>query len=835
MFRSRQHRAIWLCAILIGQCFTVLTLSQPVDAVDLEGMIKEGLKNQLPRAVQQQPIKVGPKAQKLDDLIQRQDLPYSFPPMIPLQGITIAGLGQKAIMSLGENYFVVRSNTNATMMSELYKQNKQAGKANFVTVDCILHPYMAFCNRISAETIKRHLLPLMKQLLLAMLKVAMADYKQADDADVRTDIECNIAFLSLALKLIDSSFSIPLLGRVPQLVQADYDNVAFAKAGKSLIFDRNEDFSAYRPTGWYRSSPELITFFRVKTWLSRLSYPINDVTFEADGIRANNFRRSILLYRCLDLARIEGKPAYEYWTRLVKAMFVLGSQVENWQERNLYAHDYKSVFKPNTNAATGAPTDLKFSLQALSEPLYRTKLLLAVRKQKPLSLGSTSIFDLEESQKGKEQVAAFRFIPTIGSPEDPWMNYAAGLYPKQGLTTTIFPVALMDLNAWGAPQASNFILDSAWAMEEVAAKTVTELKRWVLRRAVAGQVQPVDCRLWNLLSSSWRLLPDGIQTALRVEMWGNRRLETAFSGWLDSKVSIAPLHYAGSKSTQDLESSSSDADSSSTEENLDEAMANVPAVVPSKVALPATSKNAAGTTTPSGASNQSTLGQKVLHGRNTTPNPAVSPPTTATTGASATTTGPAKPAVKPHLQRRAARGHFLDPVPDFYNKLILDAQRIEKEMLGLGFVLEPNLKRGLDDYTRLFQRFAKIAKDELEGRPLAQADLNLLGNIDVILEKIDVPLPAVLPVTPQAKFDGTDNDNETGFTMALGRPGLLYIILMNKVTKEWTLARGAVYTYYEVHGTSMNEEALLNRIDKGTISPPYWTERFDFVQADKKQ
>ncbi|MBX9687724.1 MAG: DUF3160 domain-containing protein [Candidatus Obscuribacterales bacterium] len=437
-----------------------------------------------------------------------------------------------------------------------------------------------------------------------------------------------------------------------------------------------------------------------------------------------------------------------------------------------------------------------------------------MRKQKPLSLGSTSIFDIEEAQTARESSAAFRFIPEIGSPEEPWLRWVAAHYPKPGLNTNVFPVALLDLNAWGAPQAGNFILDSSWAMDENMPKTVSELKRWVLRRALAGQVQPVDCRIWNLLSPSWRLLPEGIQAALRGEMWANRRLETAFSAWLDSKTTIAPLHYPNlrTSSNQTLSGAAFSAEFG-IEDKLPDAQSK-------------TEASKAG-------------------------NPSMKSSASAALNATAPQAAPERK-VKAVAARRAARGHFLDPCPDFYERLLADTIRIDKDLTALGFPLDPNLKRGLDDYNRLFQRFLKISRDEIEGKPLLIQDLSLLSNIDLILEKIDLPLPAVISFAAQvapnkdlnnaSKKGGTvsekgpeqGGDLNAGYSMALGRPGLLYIILMNKNTKEWTLARGAVYTYYEQYGSALTEEQLLQKIDQGSIQSPYWTERFDLLQAEKK-
>lgn len=809
--------------LLLGQWLSALWFAQGSAALDVDALTG-AIKTRPTRPLE--PIKVDRKTQKLEDIIGRMDIPYGFPQMIPLQGINITGLGPKAILALGENYFVVRSNTSTIKMSDLYKDNRSAAKANYVTMDCIVHPYIAYTNRINADSSKRYLMPLMKILLAAMLKASMADYQQADDAEVRADIEGNIAFLALGLKLLDPSFLIPQLGRVPQMVHADYDSIVFAKPGHSSIFDRNEDFSVYKPTGWYRSSSELVTFYRVKTWLSRLSYPINDVTLADGEGQINNFRRSVLLYRSLDIARIDGKPAFETWTRLVKGMFILGSQVENWQEKNLYPHDYKATFKSNS-------TDLRMTLSALSEPLYRTKLLLAVRKQKPMSLGTTSIFDLEDEGAARDAVALFRLFPTVGAPEEAWMRWAAKYYPKPGLNTNLFPVALLDLNGWAIPQAANFLLDSAWAMDEHVPKAVLELKKWVSRKLLGGHVQAVENRIWGLMAPSTRLLPDGIQTAVRGEMWANRKMESAFCAFLDSQSSIAPPVAPLPKSAHSGAGHGSDSHhSSGIAINLQHTdPARKPVVLSVKPSVPIKASVSASAAAISGAAGK--------------------PP------------APGQRRIKPLAAQRAARGHFLDPYPDFYQKLEQDAQRIDKDLTALGFPLEPALKRGLDDYVRLFQRFAKIAKDEIECKPVAPADLSLLANIDMILDKIDLPLPAIVPVHPQPVFPSTgrkaqttekpgvltlssgtsdqstekeaeNSDPAAGFTMAIGRPGLMYIILQNKATHDWTLARGAVYTYYEQYGTTLTEEALLHKIDKGLIQPPYWTERFDFVQADTR-
>jgi hypothetical protein len=797
----------WLCTLSIA-----LTQAVPALAVDIEA---------LPyplRSKPTKPIQVDKKNRTIEDVVDRCDIPYSFPQMVPLQGITISGLGNTATQTLGMNYFVVAANTRAQRMSEIYKENRIAGKANYVTVDCVLHPYLAYSNRVHADLIKRYFTPLTRTLLISMMQVCCADYKQAEDNDVRGDILCNMAFLGVALKLIDPVFKMPELGKLESTVQADLDAIVAGKPSRSAVFERDEDFSLYTPIGWYKSSPDLQAYYRAKTWMSRLSYPVNDVEFASTGgARANNFRRSVLLYRALDLAEVDGKPGFDAWTRLVRAWFMLGPQTESWGEKNLYCHDYRSVFKTNS-------ADLRITLGALAEPLYRTKLLLAVRRQKPVSLGATSIFDIQDGGQGKDSYATFRLMPTVGSPEEPWLRALAKKYPAS-LSESPLPASLMILNTRGAARASNVLLDTAWALDGCTTDAVVDLKSRVMKRLAGGQLQPSEHRVWNLVTPLFRLPPAGVQTVLRSEMWASRRMESAMAGWLDSMCVIAPplgaqtIPGRGSGSGGGNGKGSGPTGGSSpgsTNGARTHTVATTPAVspVPSPVAGHASVAAVGAGHVRSSSISKTGSRHDVLKNDPTIPHPQTNEPRR----------------VRPTVARRIARGHYVDPCPDIFQKLVSDGLSLDKEATALGFSIGPHKAR-LDDFVRLFQRLERIATDELTGKPLGPADLNLLAGIDTILDKVDMPLPAVLPIEPLQK----DGSVTGGFNLGIGRPGQLYVILQNKSTTEWTLARGAVYTLYEVPGAPLTAETLLSKIDSTKLKPPFWAEKFDLIQTDVKR
>src|SRR5262249_2589323 len=137
----------------------------------------------------------------------------------------------------------------------------------------------------------------------------------------------------------------------------------------------------------------------------------------------------------------------------------------------------------------------------------------------------------------------------------------------------------------------------------------------------------------------------------------------------------------------------------------------------------------------------------------------------------------------PHTPlRRGWYSHYLDPSPDSFAAIITDAQQLSRALGSMGYLEREDAARFLE-FIRLSKRLQNIAGLELKQQAISQQDMFLLGSIDKILEKIDVPLPEILRV---------EASRERGVNFALGRPAQLYCI-MQKVEKNW-IARGALYS-----------------------------------------
>ncbi len=510
---SRERGIAWIAALIVGS--PTAAIAQPSAADPYQIRLPTREKQQVP---------FHKKEVNLEDLFPKTEIPYAYPNPVDLQGLKVGGLLPKTTTTLGANLFVVVDNTKYATMAELYRANRIKGKSNFVTVDALMHSFLSIRNGMLANSIEEHVAPELLALLVAMMKTTAADYKQADDAEVRDDIEKNLAFLSVGVRLLDPTLPIPALANATALATKELQNIRSNQTKRSAIFNEEEDFSTYKPCGWYDKSAKLQNFFRAKQWLSRISFPLSEDSKPDHS--GDSFRRSALLFRALDKSAVGSQSGIQVWQRLNQALSQLGTPATT-EAKTLTPSDYKEVFKSSNG-------DLKMSLQGLAEPFYRTKLLLSVRRQRPLQISATSIFDLENSHTERATQASFRLFPMIESPETPWLRQRGHQFAKEGSDIPAPPLALLDLHARGLPQATNVLAESVWKLDPTLVTTAPLLVQALKKQAGSDIV-------WQILASYFKMPTETtIQPVLKTNGWMTRKLESGFAAWLDSQLACAP-------------------------------------------------------------------------------------------------------------------------------------------------------------------------------------------------------------------------------------------------------------------------------------------------------
>lgn len=463
------------------------------------------------------------KELNLEDLFPKTEIPYAYPNPVDLSGMTVGGLSEKNTATLGTNLFVVVDNTKYDTIADLYRSNRLKKKSNFVTVDALMHSFLAMRNGILASTVVEHAYPELTALVAAMMKTTSADYNEADDAEVRGDLEKNLAFLSVGLRLLDPSLPSPQMGNATVLATKELQNIRSFQYRRSAIFGVDEDFSTYKPYGWYNSSTKLQNFFKAKQWFSRVSFQLSENS-KAEGA-GDSFRRSALLFRALDRSSVGKEPGIQIWQRLNQIFAELGPIIST-EIKTLTPADYKEVFKSSNG-------DLKMSLQGLAEPFYRTKLLLSVRRQRPVQISSTSIFDIESSHPERASQAAFRLFPIVEPAELDWLKQRSHRFAKEGSDVPPPPLALLNMHARGFAQATNVLGENIWKLDPTLVTVVPTLMQAVKK-------QPAKDVVWQTFGSYFKMPVEAVQAVLKTNNWMTRKIESGFGAWVDNQIAMAP-------------------------------------------------------------------------------------------------------------------------------------------------------------------------------------------------------------------------------------------------------------------------------------------------------
>lgn len=735
--------------------------------------------------------------QTLEDIFRRVDLKTMSGTPVDLSGTAIPGLSMKGIELLGMNYFVIANSNSYKNLSDVYAENRAENKPNFVTVDSIIHPYFAFSNGMLASAVEEGVYKDLYQLLKAMVASSIADYRRTDDDEVKDDIQRNLAYLCVALKILEPRTVLPDIGGASELVDADFKMIEAGKSGRSRIFSVDQDFGTFRPWGFMALRPRLKRFYVTYQWLSRMQFPLNNSTnntFEGGG---NSFRRAVLLYRSIVLAKMPGQEApLEKWNKIAMAVALLNFD-SNAKKRTIIAPELQGVFKTSE-------TDLARLLHSLSQPFLRTKLLLSVRNQRPVELNARSVFEMDQDGGTGFEDVVFRLFPLIDPPELAWLREEAHNYTDSADGANKVPIGLINLHAHGAQAATNLLSGQLDTLDPGLTRRVPRLERLV------KVINPDDAGLdrhWTLASSIFKTYPDTVQIGLRSDMWLIKELQTAMCAWIDSYSALLVIPNEGS---------------------------------PEKASPADSQGSGTSTASPSSASPQTSQGSR------TSPAPA-SP------NAPAAPEPPQPPPAGP--KARPARFHYLEPRLEVYRDMQIDCQNLIRRLTELGYMPARYLPRS-EDFMRLFKRLAIISEQEIKNEPISLADFNLLANIDRVLAPVDCPVSTYiyLDQVPPSDEDGTPKNPivkpddkstpdklkskeistapRTGATMGIGRPGKLFIVC--STSQGSMLTRGGCYTYYEIQGGPQRDEHWERKLTYNLLLPPDWTRKFTIVHDDAK-
>lgn len=171
------------------------------------------------------------------------------------------------------NFAVVRDSYNEFF--DVYESNRYLMFPNFVTVDSLMHTYHLYFAYLMKQTERGFLSDRLKTLTQSMMEESVNQYKELQGSEWKEAALRNMEFFYVAELLQDNAVSaVPNDAEFNSVVHAEYDKIMEA-AGieECALTDKNEDYSQYKPRGYYEGDENLEKYFRTMMWYGRIAFP----------------------------------------------------------------------------------------------------------------------------------------------------------------------------------------------------------------------------------------------------------------------------------------------------------------------------------------------------------------------------------------------------------------------------------------------------------------------------------------------------------------------------------------------------------------------------------
>lgn len=169
------------------------------------------------------------------------------------------------------NGFFVSNYAYASEFFEIYEENRYLQYPNFVTVDSLMHTYHIYFSYLLKNTEKEYLSAALSDVSAAMLTESLAQYEILKGSEWEEAAKQNVIFFAVGARLQDGDTEIPDFAvetaEEELRLIADADGVA-----RSPLMGGDEDYSQYKPRGYYDGDEQLEQYFRTMMWYGRIGF-----------------------------------------------------------------------------------------------------------------------------------------------------------------------------------------------------------------------------------------------------------------------------------------------------------------------------------------------------------------------------------------------------------------------------------------------------------------------------------------------------------------------------------------------------------------------------------
>lgn len=172
---------------------------------------------------------------------------------------------------LVNNGFFVTKEGYANEFYEVYEGNRYMQYPNFVTVDSLMHTYHLYFSYLLKNTEKQYLSDALIDVSGAMLSESLVQYEVLKGSEWEEAAKQNVIFFAVGARLLDDGIEIPDFA--VDIAEEELQLISNADGiTRSPLMNMDEDYSQYKPRGYYDGDEQLERYFRAMMWYGRIGF-----------------------------------------------------------------------------------------------------------------------------------------------------------------------------------------------------------------------------------------------------------------------------------------------------------------------------------------------------------------------------------------------------------------------------------------------------------------------------------------------------------------------------------------------------------------------------------
>ncbi|MCR5421452.1 MAG: DUF3160 domain-containing protein [Lachnospiraceae bacterium] len=285
-------------------------------------------------------------------------------------------LPEAAKKKLAQDQFIVM-NGGGYEFYDVYEYNRYGQTPNFVTVDSMMHTYHIYFSYLLKKTEKGELYHKLLNVSKEMYEESMEQYEELKGTEWEPAALMNVEYFAVANILLGNEVTV--IKEADEVVDDELELIESQVIQVSPLLGDFEDYSQYKPRGYYTETEELEKYFKGMMWYGRRGF---------DQEKEDHMRSALLMTLAMD------DEVLKDW----EGIYTITSFFAGASDDNTYYE-----FKPLVDASFGEIDDVEELIGKYEEFMIFYE---STKELKPPRINSIPVFAADEDK----EITTFRFM-----------------------------------------------------------------------------------------------------------------------------------------------------------------------------------------------------------------------------------------------------------------------------------------------------------------------------------------------------------------------------------------------------------------------------------------